>query len=323
MKVLVCGATGFVGRNCAEAFARDAAYEVTGVYRARPPFDHPRIRWVQADLTERADVLRVMKGADVVIQAAATTSGVRTTFTSPATQIVDNAIMNSLIFAAAQQFQARHVVFFSCTIMLASADAPQSEADWDPREPMHPAYEGAGSTKIYMERMCAYYARLGPTRFTALRHTNIYGPHDKFDLMRSHVFGATVTKTLTAADGRVMVWGSGEEKRDLLHADDLADMVLRVVARQTTPYELYNVGLGSAISVRDLVARVIAASGRDLSIAHDLEKPSIKTSVTVDCGKALKELGWEPKVTLDEGIRRTLEWWRQTQPLKRQDMVSS
>ncbi|MBM3573224.1 MAG: NAD-dependent epimerase/dehydratase family protein, partial [Alphaproteobacteria bacterium] len=249
-RILVCGANGFIGRNVAAAFAHGGEHDVHAVWHQRPPFDHPGLVWHQADLTRRDDVARVTAGMDVMIQAAAVTSGIRTTLTTPTEQITDNAVMNSLLFAAAHAHGLRHVVFFSCTVMLQSSDRPQGEDEFDPRAPMHPAYRGAGWTKLYFENMCAYYAGLGKTRFTALRHSNIYGPHDKFDLLRSHVFGATITKVLTARDGKVVVWGSGEEKRDLLHADDLAQAVLSCVSRQGTPFGLYNIGLGQAVSVR-------------------------------------------------------------------------
>ena len=120
--------------------------------------------------------------------------------------------------------------------------------------------------------MCELYAGLGKTRFTVVRHSNIYGPHDKFDLERSHVFGATITKVMTAADGRLVVWGRGDEARDLLHVTDLNDFVERALERQPDQFGLYHCGLGRAIPVRELVAAIVDRSGRGLAIEHDLEQ---------------------------------------------------
>ena len=140
----------------------------------------------------------------------------------------------------------------------------------------------------------------------------MYGPHDKFDLERSHVFGATVAKCLTSTDGRVRVWGSGEEARDLLYVGDLVGFVERALDGPESPFELYNVGAGAAVTINDLVARIAAAGGRDLTVEHDLTKPTIKTSVYLDCAKAGRHLGWSPTVSLDAGIAKTIEWWRTT-----------
>jgi GDP-L-fucose synthase len=143
----------------------------------------------------------------------------------------------------------------------------------------------------------------------------VYGPHDKYDLQTSHVFGATITKVLTAKESHVSVWGTGEECRDLLHIDDLVDAFVAAVERQSAKFSLYNIGLGHQIAVRELVRTVIDLAGRDLRIRYDATKPTIKTSVSLDCTKAKVELGWQPKISLEEGIRRTLAWWRETVPV--------
>lgn len=281
---------------------------VVGVYHRTPPFDLPGLRWLRADLTNASDVDRVVREGDVIVQAAATTSGSKDIVTRPHIHVTDNAVMNALLFRAAHDHGVRHLVFFSCAIMYPSSKTPLKETDFDPSVPMHPRYFGAGWTKLYAEQMCAFYAGLGRTKFTAIRHSNIYGPHDKFDLERSHVMGATITKALTAQDGRIAVWGRGTEGRDLLYVDDLVDMVRRAIERQDRAFGLYNVGLGEAVSVGDLVRMVVAASGRALSVEHDLTKPTIDTTLSLDCSLVRAELGWTPKTPLAEGIARTIRW---------------
>jgi GDP-L-fucose synthase len=309
-RVLICGATGFIGRNIAEAFAMRPDLEVVAAHHLRPAFAHPGIAWIRADLTRADDVARVVEGVDVIVQAAATTSGAKDIVSRPYIHVTDNAVMNSLLFRAAHDAGVGHVVFFSCTVMYPSRATALDETTFDANAGIHPRYFGVGWTKVYIEKMCEFYAGLGRTRYTAIRHSNIYGPHDKFDLERSHVFGATVTKAMTARDGRIVVWGTGEEARDLLHVDDLVDFVARAIERQTAPYALYNAGLGEAVTIRRLVEMIVAASGRDLAIEHDLSQPTIPTSLFLDCAKAGRELGWAPRVPLAEGIARTVEWWR-------------
>jgi nucleoside-diphosphate-sugar epimerase len=216
--------------------------------------------------------------------------------------------MNSLLFRAAFEHKVKNVIFFSCTVMYQSSDKALKETDFDENKPLHPRYFGVGNTKIYIEKMCDFYSRIGETKYTAIRHSNIYGPHDKFDFERSHVFGATVSKVMLATD-KISVWGTGEEERDLLHADDLNNFVDLTIKNQKEKYRLYNCGLGKAISIKDLVNKIIKASGKTLKVEHDLTQPTIKTSLFLDCSLAEKELGWKPKIGLDEGIARTTEWW--------------
>ena len=314
-RVVILGATGFIGRNMAETLASNEALEVIGVHNRRPPYQHSAVTWVQADLTDQGDVERCLEGADIVVQAAATTSGSKDTTSRPHIHVTDNAVMNSLILRSAFEHNVRHLVFFSCSVMYPSGVKPVREEDFSDGQDIHPTYFGAAWTKVYIERMCEFYAGLGRTRFTVIRHSNIYGPHDKFDLERSHVMGATITKVLTAKDGKILVWGSGEEARDLLYVSDLVDFVGAAIEKQETPIEILNAGSGSAVGIKDLVAKVIEASGRDLRIEHDLSKPTIPTSLSLDCTKARAMLGWEPAVSLGDGIARTIDWWRKHPPL--------
>lgn len=311
-RMLICGATGFIGRNLTEHFARAADYEVIAVHNKRPPFDCPGITWIKADLTNPADVNRAIEDIDVLVQAAATTSGSKDIVSRPYIHVTDNAVMNSLLFRAAFEKKVGHVVFFSCTVMLQSSEAALTEDDFDENAEIHPRYFGVGWTKVYVEKMCEFYSRIGQTKYTAIRHSNIYGPHDKFDLERSHVFGATVTKVMTAKDGKIVVWGTGEEGRDLLYVDDLVDFVERAVHRQAAAFALYNCGYGEAIQIKDLVAQIVQKSGRQLRIEHDLSQPTIKTSLFLDCSKAARELGWRRKTSLDDGIAKTIAWWKAT-----------
>lgn len=309
-KILICGATGFIGRNLTEHFAAVGGAEVHAVRLTRPEYACPGVTWHHADLRNADVVADLLRGFDIVIQAAATTSGARDIVTRPYIHTTDNAVMNSLLLRAAYEARVKHFIFFSCSVMYPSSPKPLKEDDWHPGVPMAPQYFASGWSKLYIEKMCEFYASLGVTRHTVIRHSNIYGPHDKFDLERSHVFGATVTKVMTARD-TVDVWGTGEEARDFLYVGDLVDCVARIIEHQDGKFALYNVGCGTAVSVKDVVAKIIAASGKHLVVRHDLSKPTIKTSLCLDSAKAAQELGWTPRTTLDDGIRLTLDWWRQ------------
>lgn len=325
-KVLVLGATGFIGRNMVKHFAA-LGHDVHAVRYKRDACDS-NVTWTQADLREPFD----LSGYDIVIHAAATTSGSKDIVNNPALHVTDNAVMGSYIFRAAVEAKVKHVIFFSCSTMFSNGDITE-ESPID----THPKYFGVAHTKLYLEKLCDFYSRVGDTKFTAIRHSNIYGPHDKFDLERSHFFGATMTKVMRATwdnrpgainyipDGNmspdeiqklakegssVKIWGTGEEARDLLHVDDLCRFVELAVEKQPEKFGLYNCGYGIAFKVKDVVQKIIDASGKSLVIEHDLSAPSIPTSLSLNCDKARKELEWNPMVTLPEGIKKTLEWWK-------------
>jgi GDP-L-fucose synthase len=310
-RVVVCGATGFIGRNLIERMAGEPdKFDLVGIHHLRPPFQHPGIMWRQADLSDRTQTELAVAGADVVIQAAAVTSGANDIVRRPYIHVADNAVMNSHLLRAAFEQEVQHFIFFSCSVMYPSSERPQKESDFIDSGAIDPKYFGAAYTKLYIERMCEFYARIGDTRFTVIRHSNVYGPHDKFDPERSHVFGATVHKALASNDGRIVVWGKGQECRDLLYVSDLVDFVYSALERQTEQFGLYNVGSGEAVPVQRLVEAIVTASGHNLRIENDLRKPTIPISISLDCTRAHRELGWRPKVSLAEGIQQTLDWYR-------------
>ncbi len=309
-KVLICGATGFIGRNMTEQLSQLDDYEVHAVRFQRPEYPCKNVIWHQADLRRPEDVERVVKGMDIIIQAAATTSGSKDIISRPYIHVTDNAIMNSYLFRSAFEHKIKHVLFFSCTVMYQSSDKALKESDFNANNPLHPRYFGVGNTKLYIEKMCEFYAGISDTKFTAIRHSNIYGSHDKYDLERSHVFGATITKVMQASD-KITVWGTGDEERDLLYIDDLVSFVDLAIQKQSEKYRLYNCGYGKAIAIKELVKKIVDYSGKSLKIEHDLSQPTIKTSLFLDCELAKKELGWKVKTDLDTGIQKTLTWWKE------------
>jgi nucleoside-diphosphate-sugar epimerase len=316
--LVITGATGFIGRNLVETLAKSGRYRLRAIHHHRPPFYAPGVEWMHADLTHDEDVRSAVFGADKVIHTAATTSGAGEIVTRPHIHTTDNAVMGSLMLRACHDEGVGDFIFLSCSIMYQSSETPVRETDFNFAEPLTDRYFPAGWTKLYQEQMCSFFAGLGRTRCTVLRHSNIYGPHDKFDLERSHVVGATVTKVLSAPPGgEVIVWGEGTEARDLLYIDDFCEAVVCTLEdRRTDPFALYNVGWGEATPVRGIVETVIAAAGTRLRIAHDLSKPTIPFSLSLDCSRFRAATGWRPRVDLETGLARTVAWWHATRPLE-------
>ena len=309
--MLICGGTGFIGRNLAEYYGPSDEYEVFATYFTSKPPAIPGVTFVQADLRRQEDVKRVMLGMDVVLQAAATTSGSNEIVHKPYYHVTDNAVMNSLILREAFECGIQQFVFFSCTVMYQPSDKPLTEGDYSESDEVFPSYFGVGWTKVYIEKMCRFYSRICDTKFTVLRHSNIYGPYDKYDLERSHVFGATVTKVMRAEENSdIVVWGEGKEGRDLLYVRDLMKAVDLALRKQKEPYKLVNIGYGEAITVADLVKKIVQLSGKHLTVKFDKTKPNIPTRLCLDCTKAKELYGWERETSLDDGIIETLEWYQ-------------
>jgi len=310
-KMLICGANGFIGRNALEFFKQD--YDITAVLFSSHNPDYGKIagvKYIKADLRIEQEVKDIFEEQqyDVVIQAAATTTGAKDVVERPYLHVTDNVVMNAWLFREAVLNRVGHVLFPSCTVMYQPKDSPQSEEDWDAGEEIYSSYFGVGNMKVFTERMCDFYSRIGQTKFTAFRHSNVYGPYDKFDLDKCHVIPAFINKIANAKD-TLEIWGSGKAARDVVYIDDLITFIDVCIQNQTTKYELFNCGVGKAFSIMDLATTIMKVGDKNLNIEFDITKPDIPTTVILNCNKAFQQLGWKPNVSLSKGLAITYQWY--------------
>lgn len=314
-KLLVLGSTGFMGKNIAEYFSfKD--YEVFGT--SFTSLDFPKKTKVYTvNLTLETHVSELFSNIkpDIVINAAAVTSGSKDIIECPYIHVTDNAIINSLILRACYNYNVKHFIFLSCGVMYKPGEKSRKETDFNEHDEIYPSYFGVGWTKVYIEKMCEFYSRFGRTKHTVIRHSNTYGPYDKFDLDKGHVVGATIKKVMNSKDGDdIVVWGTGKETyRDLIYVEDVCDFIYRSVNYQKSNYLLCNVSFGKSLSIEDIVKTIIDISGKKLNIIYDTSKPRIPTKLTLDNTKAFNEFGWTPKIDFKEGIKKTINWYNYCQ----------
>ena len=309
--MLVCGANGFIGRNALEYF-KDS-YDITAVLFSSSEPDYGKIEGVEyvvADLRIEEEVKNLFESQhyDVVLQAAATTTGSKDVVERPYIHVTDNAVMNSWIFREATLNDVGHLLFPSCTVMYQPKDEPQSEESWSADEEIYHNYFGVGNMKVFSEKMCDFYSRIGNTKFTAFRHSNVYGPYDKFDLDKCHVVPAFVNK-VTNAEDEFEIWGTGKASRDVVYIDDLIEFIDSCINNQESKYELFNCGAGQAFSILTLAETIMNLQDKDLNVKFDTTKPDIPTTVILDCTKAKDKLGWTPKTSLESGLKKTCDWY--------------
>jgi nucleoside-diphosphate-sugar epimerase len=310
IKMLVLGGTGFIGQNILNYYFNNDLYEIHSTYFNNPKIEIPNVTWHKVDLRVESQVHDLIRDQDIVIQCAATTSGIAEIVSKVDYHITDNVIMNANILRRVNQIEIKHFIFFSCITMLQSSLIPQKESDFNEADTMHPRYFGIGWTKVYIEKMCEYYSRQSSkTKYSVIRHSNVFGPHDKFNLKNSHVLGATITKVLTS-EKTIEIWGTGEEYRDLIYIKDLVGFVEKLIDRQTSPFLLLNCGGTAFISIAHLTEKIITLSGRkDLEVVFNPTGPTVDFSACVDIELAKHKIGWAPSTSFDTALRETIEHW--------------
>jgi GDP-L-fucose synthase len=305
VRVFVAGHQGMVG----SALVR--ALEGAG---CRHILTRPRR---ELDLTDPGAVARALADLrpDVVFLAAARVGGILANDTRPAEFIRDNLAIQTNVIHEAWAHGVRRLLFLGSSCIYPRACPQPMREDHLLTGPLEPTNAPYAVAKIAGIAMCEAYNRQYGTDDIAVMPTNLYGPGDNYDLNASHVLPAMIRKFCDAADrgeAAVTLWGTGTPRRELLHVDDLADACLFLMQRvhaEKGAMPLINVGWGKDITIRELAELVRDEAGYRGRIEWDHSKPDGTPRKLLDTTR-LASLGWQPRIGLKEGIRRTIAEYR-------------
>ena len=245
-----------------------------------------------------------------IIFAAAKVGGIIANDTYPADFIYDNLAIQTNVIHAAHLTGVQRLLFLgSSCIYPKFAEQPIRE-DSLLTGPLEPTNEWYAIAKIAGIKMCQAYRKQYGRQYISLMPCNLYGPGDNFNLANSHVLPALMRKFHEAREeGRheVVVWGTGTPLREFLHVDDLADAAVFCLERYDDA-EHINCGAGSDMSIRELAETVGRAVGFNGDLRFDTTKPDGTPRKLMDSTK-LRNLGWKPSISLEDGIRGTYEWF--------------
>lgn len=312
-RVLVAGGAGFIGSHVVERLvAAGARVTVAGGLSPRGRRNLAAVwkdlRAVKADLLDFAACRRAARGQDVVLNLAARVAGVGYNSRHHATMFRDNMTLAlNVLEAARREDVSRFLVVSSacvyprdCTI-----PTPEEEGFKDRPEATNEGYGWAKRMSEYLGR--AYRDEFG-MQIAVARPYNAYGPRDHFDPKVSHVVAALI-KRICDGENPVVVWGDGRPSRAFLYVDDFARGLLEV-ARRCPGADPVNLGADEEVTIKDLARRILTLSGSRAELRFDPSKPAGQPRRNCDTRKARRLIGFEAAVPLDEGLRRTIEWYR-------------
>ncbi|HYE61786.1 MAG TPA: NAD-dependent epimerase/dehydratase family protein [Phycisphaerales bacterium] len=316
-RILVTGAAGFLGRHVVGALER------VGV----PPLHVFAATRADGDLTDprQAEALLANafggNGPTVLVHVAAYSAGLQANRAHPAKFFYDNLAMGvNLIEGLRRTGLARHccVVQIGCmTSYPKDAPQPYREESLFAGKP-DAEFASYGLAKLALLQMLEAYRLEHGLRSVYLIPTSLYGPGDTLDPARTHACGAMVARFMDAARENlpeVTCWGTGRPTRDFLYIEDAAAGVVRAaewVLTQTasTPVQAINLGSGAEPSIRELAELAAKHAGYQGRVLWDASKGDGVMRRALDTGKARELLGWEAKTSLDEGLARTIEFFR-------------
>lgn len=293
-KIYVAGHQGMVGSAIVRRL-QQAGYDRL-VLRTRE----------QLDLTQQDGVRRFLadEKPDFIFLAAARVGGVHANNTYRAEFIYQNLMIQTNVIHAAFQAGVQRLLFLGSSCIYPRACPQPIKEEYLLSSELEPTNEPYALAKIAGIKMCENYNRQYQTQYMSVMPTNLYGPNDNYDLNNSHVLPALIRKVHEAKlreDSELVVWGSGQPKREFLYVDDMADGCVFLM-QQGVQEGLFNLGTGEDLSIRDLAETVMNVVGFTGKIVFDTSKPDGTPRKLLNVDR-MRQLGWSSKISLREGIQ--------------------
>ncbi len=301
-RVLVTGGAGFLGSYVVEKLQERGCREVFV----------PRSR--EYDLRDLSQVIRLYQDSrpEIVIHLAAVVGGIGANQANPATFFYDNLIMGVQVMDQARRFGVEKFVALGTVCAYPKfTPVPFTEENlWDgyPEETNAPY---GLAKKMLLVQSQAYRQQYGFNSIYLIP-VNLYGPGDNFDPSRSHVIPALIKKCFDAiinGKDKIVVWGTGRATREFLFVEDASEGIL-LAAERYNKGEPVNLGTGFEISIRELAELIARLSGFSGQIVWDKSKPDGQPRRRLDASRAEREFGFKAHTNLEEGLRKTIDWYR-------------
>ncbi|MFA5783632.1 MAG: GDP-L-fucose synthase [Phycisphaerae bacterium] len=308
-RICVTGGAGFLGSYVIEKLKQRGCENILV----------PTIE--EYDLTKLEDINRVYESMrpDVVIHLAAVVGGIGANREHPGKFFYENLMMGvQLIEQGRQRGIEKFVAIGTVCAYPKFTPVPFKEEDiWNgyPEETNAPY---GLAKKMLLVQSQAYRAEYGFNSIFLLP-VNLYGPGDNFNPSSSHVIPALIKKCVDAIDSGddyIQCWGTGKASREFIYADDAAEGILLATERYNDS-DAVNIGSGSEIIIKDLIEKIALLTGFKGEIRWDASKPDGQPRRCLDTSKAKKLFGFEAKTSFDEGLKATIEWYRQTRDMQK------
>ena len=310
--VFVAGGSGMAGHAIVKHILQNfplANIKSTYYSQNAPINRNPMVEYIRVDLRSKKECINAVKDCQYAIMAAATTGGAAQSQREPWVQVNDNMIMNSQMLEAFYLGGVKRVLLIGSATCYQECGGRIKEEDLDLRKDPHNAHFGIGWVTRYLEKLGQFWHEKVGLEVVKVRAANIFGPYAQFNPKNSNFLPALIRKAVSKMDP-FEVWGSSENTRDVIFADDFAAACVSLLANEEIRHDVFNVGSGIATSVGSVVETILQYS--DFMPSKILYSESMPTNIkqrVLDCTKLRKYLTDLPNFSIEKGLQKTLKWW--------------
>ena len=303
-KIFLTGGTGMVGSNIRE---HSESHKYTIFAPSSKEIDLTNYEQVNSYIAEVQP--------DIIVHSAGLVGGIQANIKNPVGFLVKNLQMGLNVILAAQQNNVKKLLNLASSCMYPRDMEIGLTEDMILKGELEPTNEGYALAKVVATRLCEYMNREDEKwQYKSAIPCNLYGKYDKFDPKHSHMVPAVIRKIYEAKENNineVEIWGDGLSRREFMYAGDLADFVYYALAHFDKMPQNLNVGLGRDYTINEYYQVIAKVIGYEGTFTHDLSKPMGMKKKMID-NTQLTAFGWQPKTSLEEGIKQTLEYFKNT-----------
>jgi len=305
-KVLVTGGAGMIGRQLVTLLLERGADIYVADLKVPGDMDD-RITFYKADLREFSSCLKICEGMDFVFNLVGIKCSPRVCIEEPANIMGPMMQFNTNMLEAAMQEGVEWYLYTSTVGVYQPAEVLREDDVWN-TQPSKNDWFGGWAKRMGELQCLAYQRQYKEGRCSIVRPANVYGPHDNFDLNSAMVVPSLIRKAFS--NDKLEVWGDGSAIRDFIHAKDVARGMLFAVENKIT--DPINLGSGDEISIKRIAEAVATEAG--VPIEWDTSKPTGDPRRVFDITRA-SQLGFEPQISIEEGVRDTIKWYLKNKEL--------
>ncbi len=309
--ILVTGGSGFIGKNLISSLKKINKYKIFSNFYTNEKFNKPQdVIFKKANLENLNECIDLCVDKNIVVMCAANSSGAAVMEKTPLVHLSPNIRMNVNMLEAAFQTGVEKFIFISSNTVYPHVefDVKEEDASFE----FFDKYYVVGWMKRFSEIVAEIYSKKikqNDMQTIIVRPGNLYGPNDKFDPEKSKVIPSLIRKVVERQNP-IHVWGDGKDLKDFLYIDDFTNALIRII-NNVNNYEVLNIASGKGVTIREILSMILKIEkAENLEINYDLSMPTMIPKRLINIEKAKKLINFNPETSLEEGLKKTINWYK-------------